>query len=235
MDNILLEKPTSLLIAAIGWVIAIRQYYLNNCESNLEKELVRLREAYKAVVRGPICYKSLSVTYPLSITNEYRLSFCKINKKQVYYNIDDSLSVYDNFYAYIQSVVRCIGDTELTLRQMLVLYDVFVENIVQRDLVDQTFQVMYYSINKAVAKKFLRREVKIERLSKVQNSITSKQAFFYFFNQLHYADRQRKTNVFLDELYEWGFFKKMFESQEYKRIQNVIPIYVEKIFYKQEE
>lgn len=157
MDIKLLEILLALLAAVVGWVIAIRQYYLNNGESNLEKELNRLREAYKAIDRGPIYYKTPFVVYPLSITNEYRVSFLQISKRQMSYSIDVSLSVYDNFYAYIQNAVCYIGDTELTLRQMLILYDVFVENIVQRDLIDQTFQVMYYSIMKAVAKKLLRR------------------------------------------------------------------------------
>lgn len=234
MEDLLIKTILPIIIAVIGWVIAVRQYYLNDSEKNLEKELERLRETFNAIVKKSILYKSLFIRYPLSVTNVYGLSFLRINKVQVVYNIDTSLSVYDNFYAYICNVSRYLGETELTLGQILTLYDIFVENLEQRDLIDQTFQVMYYSIQKAVAKKFLDKNKKIERLSKVQNSITSKQAIFYFFNQLRYADRQRKCNKFLEKLYDWGFFKKMFESQEYKNIQDMIPLTVEKMFYKQE-
>lgn len=234
MDDLLIKTILPVITAVIGWALAARQYYLNNSEENLEKELKRLKETFHAIDRESISYKSLSIRYPLSITNEYRLLFLRINKRQVIYNIDTSLSLYDNFYAYIENLSRYLEETELTLRQMLTLYDIFVENLEQRDLIDQTFQVMYYSIQKVVGRMFLGKSKKIERLSKVQNSITSKQAIFYFFNQPRYADRQRKCNKFLEELYEWGFFIKMFESQEYKNIQDIIPLTVEKMFYKQE-
>lgn len=36
-------------------------------------------------------------------------------------------------------------------------------------------------------------------------------------------------------LYENHFFKEMFNSQEYKNIQHLIPLSAEKLFYKQEK
>lgn len=143
MDDLLIKTILPVITAVVGWTLAARQYYLNNSEENLEKELKRLKETFHAIDREPISYKSLSIRYPLSITNEYRLLFLRINKRQVIYNIDTSLSLYDNFYAYIENLSRYLEETELTLRQMLTLYDIFVENLEQRDLIDQTFQVMY--------------------------------------------------------------------------------------------
>lgn len=81
-------------------------------------------------------------------------------------------------------------DLLLTMLQMNTLYDIFTENLVQRDKLHQTFQILYSCIHNITSKRVVLYSSKDEKITRVQNCITSKQAIFYFFNQVKFADRQ---------------------------------------------
>lgn len=153
-------------------------------------------------------------------------------KKKRTFNINTKQSVYDSFYEFVKMASSKFHGTEFTLQQMLDLYNIFTDNLLQRDYLDQTFQILYTCIHNTVSHCGCIKYKK-DKIERIQNCLTSKQLIYYFFNQIHYANRQRRFNQYIGELYEYDFFKKMFESDAYKKIENQIPLSVEKLLYKQ--
>lgn len=199
----------------------------------LEAELKNLADRFSAIEEEKLKYTNLRIRYPHNMAFWYEVSFFRFKRAERCFTIDCNLSVYDNFYRYVLNSRQYINTSELTLRQMVELYNIYVDNLSHRGSLNQTFQVLYTCVHNIISSRFTFKRK--DRLHRVQNSLTSTQAILYFFNQVQYADRQRKENKYLNSLYRYKFFEKMFESQEYKDMQNLIPIYVEKMFYKQEK
>lgn len=221
------------ILALLGVVWGFYRFHVNNEKKALERELENLRLYFSSIENNGMKFIKKQIPYPHNMAYKYRFSFFKIEKRDLYYSLDPSLSVYDNFYRYVLSCEDYVKTSELTLRQMIELYNIYVDNLYQRHILNQTYQILYTCLHEIVEKKL--QVNKKKKLQRVQNSITSTQAILYFFNQLQYADRQRIKNRFMIALYDSQFFKDMFNSQEYKNIQHLIPLSVEKLFYKQDK
>ena len=210
-----------LAIGILTLIFYILQYRRNNQKASLDDEMATLSQAFRVDELYHPKYVHTAISYPNRISSET-------------FMIDDSLSVFDSFYEYVRSAARLIPDSELTHREMIVLYNNFAENLVHRDRLDMTFQILYSCVHGIISTIGFN-SYKKKRLSRVQNTITSKQLICYYFNQIQYFDRQRIYNKYIrEELFEYEFFKKMFESEPYRQIQNQIPLSVEQLFYKQE-
>ena len=170
-------------------------------------------------------YKELQIFFPKS------LSHLNLDYRDRIFNISNDLSVYDSFYEFVRTASFKLKGTEFTLQQIIDLYNIFTKNLQQRDYLDQTFQILYSCIHNSLSS-CERAKYKKDRIERIQNSLTSKQLIYYFFNQINYAGRQREYNQYINELYQYEFFAKMFVSDAYKEIENQIPISVEKLFYK---
>lgn len=230
---------TKIIIDIIGTCIntivlgfAIYKYVELNTRDNLEKELENLRTFFRFLEEKPCIYKKQKIKYPLDFIYKERLIILGISKKQIFFEIKKDYSIYDNFYEYIRTLTSYCTCKELTMLQMNTLYDIFTENLVQRDKLHQTFQILYSCIHNITSKRVVLYSSKDEKITRVQNCITSKQAIFYFFNQVKFADRQIENSEYIKELRKCDFFKKMFESQEYNDIKRLISHSVEKNFSK---
>lgn len=159
-------------------------------------------------------------------------SLSNVSEDIISFEINPKLTIYDNFYEYLISVKRFLPETELSLRQIICLYNNFIGSMAQLDKLERTFQVLYTCVNSTLtAKSFFRKE-KWKDLEVIKDCLTSKQALLYLFNQIQYADRQRLNNEYLNRLREYNFFEKLFRSSTYIEIQTLIPLDVEKLFYK---
>lgn len=223
----------SAIVAIATLAFSFYKYFMMREKEALEIELNNLRSFFNLFEKNEYTYKKNHISYPSGIVLQFRHSLFSIIKKDVSFKLDSNLSVYDNFYAYIHSVVNYMPDSELNIRQMIMLYNTFINNLVQRDKLDQTFQILYSCIHGITSPYHVCKKEKRRRIERVQNSITSKQAIMYFFNQVQYAHRQRYNNAYIGELRRFAFFSKMFYSNEYQNIENIIPLTVEKMFYKQ--
>lgn len=145
--------------------------------------------------------------------------------------INKNLTIYDNFYEYIKSVKTFLPETELSLRQIICLYNNFIGSLAQLDKLEHAFQVLYTCVNSTLNNKCFKKK-QFKDLEIIRDSLTSKQALLYLFNQTQYADRQRLNNEYLSKLKECSFFEKLFRSSTYIDIQTLIPLEVEKLFYK---
>lgn len=222
-----------LIVALFGVVFGLVKYISNNEMKSLERELENLRLYFSSIENNGLKFINKKIPYPRNMAYKYRITIFKIEKRDMYFPLDSNLSVYDNFYRYILSCNDYVNTSELTLRQMIELYNIYVDNLYQRHILNQTYQILYTCLHEIIEKKL--QVNKKKKLQRVQNSITSTQAILYFFNQLQYADRQRIKNKFMIALYDNHLFKDMFYSQEYRNIQHLIPLSVEKLFYKQEK
>lgn len=220
-----------LAIGTLTLLFYVIQYRNNNKENELDNELKNLSQAFAAEELTNPLYKNKVIRYPETLVLSHKSSSDKQEKNV--FEPDESLSVYDNFYEYVKSASSFISGTEFSHRQMIVLYNNYTENLVHRDRLDLTYQVLYTCINDIVSSHG-KKSSKRKQLKRIQNCLTSKQLIYYFFNQIQYADRQRMQNEYLTSLYKFDFFKKMFESDAYKSIENQIPISIEKLLYKQE-
>ena len=221
-----------LIVTLLGVVFGLVKYISNNEMKALERELDNLRLYFSSIENNGMKFINMQIPYPRNMAYKYKFSFFIIEKRELYFTLEPTLSVYTNFYRYVLSCGGYIKTSELSLRQMIELYNIYVDNLYQRNILDQTFQVLYTCLHGIIGKYVQRGKQK--KLQRVQNSITSTQAILYFFNQLQFADRQRGKNQFIIALYENHFFKEMFNSQEYRNIQHLIPLSAEKLFYKQE-
>ena len=208
------------------------KYLRNQNKSSLDDELENLTQAFAVKELTNPKYKYKTIEYPSNLicTNEL-CDKCRKQEKTAF-RLNNKLSVYDNFYEYVKCASLYIPDTEFSHRQMIVLYNKFTNNLVHRDRLDLTFQILYTCID-GIVSSWSTNRYKRKQLSRVQNCLTSKQLIYYFFNQIQYADRQRRVNKYLIMLYEFDFFHKMFESDAYREIKNQIQISVEKLVYKQ--
>lgn len=221
MDVSDLIQSGLLAIGLLTLIFYILQYLKNNQKAALDDELAILSQAFRVDELYHPRYRHNAISYPNRISTEI-------------FTIDTSLSVFDSFYEYVSGAAHLIPDSEFTHREMIVLYNTFTENLVHRDRLDMTFQILYSCIHGIISINGSNVNKK-KRLTRVQNTITSKQLICYYFNQVQYFDRQRIYNKYIrEELYEYDFFKKMFESEPYRQIQNQIPLSVEQLFYKQE-
>ena len=232
-ENISVVDIGLLIVAVVTAILGLWQCISNHEMTLLEAELKNLTSRFRAIEEEKLKYINLRIRYPYNMACRYEVSFFRLKRVEGYFTIDCNLSVYDNFYRYVLNSRQYINTSELTLRQMIDLYNIYVENLSHRGSLNQTFQVLYTCVHNIINSGFAFKRK--DRLHRVQNSLTSTQAILYFFNQVQYADRQRKNNKYLKSLYKSKFFEKMFESQEYKDIQNLIPVHVEKMFYKQEK
>ena len=222
-----------LFVAIFGAFWGFLRFHINNEKKALERELENLRLYFSSIENNGMTFINMEIRYPRNMAYKYIISFFKIEKREMFFPLDSNLSVYDNFYRYVLSCEDYVKTSELTLRQMIELYNIYVDNLYQRHILNQTYQILYTCLHKIVEGNI--QINKKRKLQSVQNSITSTQAILYFFNQLQFADRQRRKNHFMIALYENHFFKEMFNSQEYKNIQHLIPLSAEKLFYKQEK
>lgn len=175
------------------------------------------------------------IVYPERIVPMYRdkqNSLSNLNEDAISFEINQELTIYDNFFEYVISVKRFLPETELSLRQIICLYNNFIGSIAQLDKLERTFQVLYTCVNSTLTDKSSSRKKKLKDLEVIKDCLTSKQALLYLFNQTQYADRQRLNNEYLNRLREYNFFEKLFRSSTYIDIQTLIPLDVEKLFYK---
>lgn len=219
-------------ITLLAFVFSLYKYMMMKKSEALENELNNLRALFDIFETTESMYKEMFIRYPSGLAIEYRLNWFAIKKVDKLFYLNPKLSVYDNFYAYILSLLKYIPETELSLSQMISLYNLFVSNLIKRDKLDQTFQILYSCVHGIVSPKFIFKREKLKKIERIQNSITTRQAILYFFNQIQYSNRQRFFNEYANELKEHLFFKKMFESIEYNRIECIIPLDAEKMFYK---
>lgn len=211
-----------LTVGIFTFLLYFIQYRRNNKKAALDDELANLSQAFMVEELHHPSYISKSVSYPAGLTSEV-------------YHANEEMSVFDGFYEYVRKAASYLSDTEFTRSQMVALYDKYTSNLNCRDRLDLTFQVLYSCIH-GIVSAWGFKSVKSKQLGRVQNTLTSKQQIYYYFNQIHYYDRQRIYNNYISkELFEYEFFKKMFESESYKQIQSQIPLCVEQLFYKQEK
>lgn len=167
------------IVALFGVVFGLIKYISNNEMKALERELENLRLYFSSIENNGMKFINKEIPYPRNMAYKYKFSYFKIERRELFFPLDANLSVYENFYRYILSCENYIDTSELTLSQMIELYNIYVGNLYQRNILNQTFQVLYTCLH-GIVEKFIKIN-KQEKLQRVQNSITSTQAILYFF------------------------------------------------------
>ena len=144
--------------------------------------------------------------------------------------LKERLTLYDYFYEYILAHMGNFKESQMNREQVRSLYSKFACNLQQRDQLDKTYRVLYHCFHFVIESTWSDKE-KRERIELISNHLTSKQLICYFFNQIHFEDRTQCPNGHLEDLRHFSFFNTMFQSQEYKDIQRVIPQHVEEKLY----
>lgn len=154
------------------------------------------------------------------------------SEKSEEFKLKKDCSIYDNFYQYFVCNTENIPDNELSLRQIHSIWDVFVKNLDDRSSLDVVFRYLYRSIDSIIDKDESESFV-AEEIENFQSLLTSKELFAYLINLIHFSDRFRRRNIYIEKLQQYKFFKGLIESEEYKQIESYIPYDIERFFYNE--
>ncbi len=146
------------------------------------------------------------------------------------FKLKKDCSIFDNFYEYFVCNTKNIPDNELSLQQIHSIWDVFVKNLDDRSSLDVIFRYLYRSINSILSEHESESFI-TDEIENFQSMLTSKELFAYLINLIHFSDRFRRRNVYIEKLQQYNFFKGLIESEEYKQIESYIPYDIERFFY----
>lgn len=118
-----------LMVAVVTAILGLWQYISNHEMTLLEAELKNLTSRFRAIEEEKLKYINLRIRYPYNMACRYEVSFFRLKRVEGYFTIDCNLSVYDNFYRYVLNSRQYINTSELTLRQMIDLYNIYMWKI----------------------------------------------------------------------------------------------------------
>ena len=226
------------LVIAVGGLlratIALFTYRGNKLKEDFNERCQSLLDALNKDELSHPYYKKYSLPFIGSIKRSvptYLVGFIKSAINPIEYEIDKELSLFDNFYYYLQCHTIILEDGQnLSHSQIVEIYNRFFGNLKQRDIIDAAFNETYNTIDEVVSSLRIKKK-KIELIRIIQSKLSSKQLILYFINQVQYAGLQRKENKFMIKLKKYRFFERMFDSDEYKGIEKLIPLPMEKLIY----
>ena len=122
------------------------------------------------------------------------------SEKSEEFKLKKDRSIFDNFYHYFVCNTKNIPDNELSLRQIHSIWDAFVKNLDDRSSLDVIFRYLYRSIDSIIDKDESESFI-TEEIENFQSMLTSKELFAYLFNLIHFSDRFRRRNVYIEKFF----------------------------------
>lgn len=166
----------------------------------------------------------------LSSTTGFKVNRIRIitSITPAFYLLNEGESAFWNFYQYFVSSLSKCPYSEVDRFQIISMWDVYCENLCSRDKFDAISKYIY-TCTHLVFESSVPKSTKVALIKMIQGTLTSKELFCYFVNQVHYAHRCRNYNSHLIQLRNADFFHDLLISDEYKKIENHIPLEIEKM------